>query len=152
MVEGPHRFGLAAALSCALAMLMVALGATVGIRPMLLDLAAIAFFGVLIVAGLVVDDSALHWLDRWAGELSNAMIATVALLSILLRTPFTIQYARESVPREHWKSPRFIHINCVLAWTWTAAFAITAIVGYIGDGPLHQPDNLWTNLSSRSRC
>jgi hypothetical protein len=39
----------------------------------------------------------------------------------------------------------FTRVSYVLAWVWSAAFVIIAIVGLIGDGPLDQPDNLWTN-------
>jgi hypothetical protein len=38
-----------------------------------------------------------------------------------------------------------LHINYVLTWVWTAAFLIIALIGWIGDGPLHQPDNIWMN-------
>jgi hypothetical protein len=69
----------------------------------------------------------------------------VALFSIAIHTPFTIQYAREGVEREYWDSPLFLHINYVITWVWTGAFFITAAVGYVGDGPLNEPDNVWTN-------
>lgn len=39
VVEGPHRFEVAAALACALAILIGVLGLAVGMRPELLDLA-----------------------------------------------------------------------------------------------------------------
>src|ERR1019366_3960160 len=48
--------------------------------------------------------------------------AVLALISFgsLLPTPFTEQYARESVPRELWSSPRFKEINhrLTLMWSW----------------------------------
>jgi hypothetical protein len=128
-----------------LALLIGVLGMAVGMSPKLLDLVAVAFFGLLIIVGLVVNDSGLDWLERWAGELSNLTIALVALFSIASRTPFTIQYARETTPREQWHSPLFLHINYALAWFWTGAFLVIALIGWIGDGPLHQPDNIWTN-------
>lgn len=145
VLEGPHRFEVAAASACALAILIGVLGLAVGMRPKLLDLAGIASFGGLVVIGAVAAPSTLNWLDRWSGELSNTAIALIALASILAGRPFTMPYARETTPREYWSSPLFIHINYVLTWVWTGAFALIAAVGYLGDGPLHQPDNLWTN-------
>lgn len=145
VIEGPSRFELAAILSFLLALLIGILGAAVGLRPKLLDVVAVAFFGVLIIAGLVVNESGVDWLEQWAGELSNLAIAVVALFSIAIRTPFTIQYARETTPREQWHSPLFLHINYVLTWVWTGAFLAIALVGWFGDGPLHQPDNIWMN-------
>jgi hypothetical protein len=80
-----------------------------------------------------------------AAEVSNALIAVIAGLSIAFRAPFTLAYARETTPREYWKSPLFLRINYVITGVWSAAFLLTAIVGYLGDGPLHQPGNLWTD-------
>lgn len=33
----------------------------------------------------------------------------------------------------------------MISSVWAIAFLLTAVVGYIGDGPLHQPNNIWTN-------
>ncbi len=117
----------------------------VGARPKQLDVAAIVFFVGMLIAGVLVGPGGQAWLDRWSGEVSNAMLVVVALGSIVLRAPFTIQYAREITPKENWDTPLFVHINYVLTWVWTVTFAITAIVGWYGDGPLNQPDNIWTN-------
>jgi len=145
VIEGPQRFELAAGLAFAIALLAGVLGALVGERLKLLDFAGIVFFAGLVVAGLLVDEHGLHWLERWSGEISNGAIALIAIFSIAIRMPFTIQYARETVPREHWSSPQFLHINYTITWVWAGAFVVTAIVGFLGDGPLDQPDNLWTN-------
>lgn len=144
VITGPGRFELAAAVALALSLATIVAGLLVGMRPKLLDVVGIVFFGALIVAGLVVDADGLEWLELWAGELSNIAIALVALFSIVFRAPFTIQYARESTPREYWDSPLFLKINYTITWVWTAAFVIMAIAGWIGDGPLDEPNNVWT--------
>ena len=145
VLAGPHRFELACAIALALAVLTALLGVAVGIRVKLLDAVGVAFFAVLLLIGALVGPGALQWLDRWSSELANIAIALIALGSIAFRTPFTIQYAREEVPRENWNSPLFLHVNYVITWIWAAAFVITAIAGWIGDGPLNQPDNIWTS-------
>jgi hypothetical protein len=145
VLAGPHRFELACGIALALALLTLVLGVFVGVSGKLLDVVAVLFFAVLMVIGAIVSSSGLHWLERWSSELSNVAIALIALSSIAMRTPFTIQYAREKVPREHWSSPLFLHVNYVITWVWTAAFLITAIAGWIGDGPLNKPDNIWTS-------
>jgi hypothetical protein len=145
VLEGPRRYELASAAALAIAVLEFLLGMMVGARPKSLDLAAIIFFLGMLVAGVLVDSGGQAWLDRWSGELSNVMLVAVALVSIALRAPFTIQYAREMTPEENWETPLFLHINYVITWVWTAAFSITAVVGWYGDGPLNQPDNVWTN-------
>ncbi len=144
VVEGPHRLVLAAALACGLAVATTLVGATVGVRPKLLDLTAVVFFGALIAVAALADPPTTRWLGDWAAELSNLAIAVIAGLSLALRHPFTLQYARETTDREYWTSPLFLRINDVITAVWCGTFALIAAVGYIGDGPLHQPDNIWT--------
>ena len=50
----------------------------------------------------------------------------VVLISIALRRPFTLQYAREQVPREFWTSPVFLRTNYAITAVWAASFAIMA--------------------------
>jgi hypothetical protein len=145
VVDGPSRVVLAAGLACALGALICAAGALAGKRPKLLDLTAITFFGALAIAAALASAGSRHWLGVWSEELSNAAIAFVALLSLAIRRPFTLQYARESTERTLWNTPLFLRINYVITAVWAAALVANFIVGYIGDGPLHQPNNIWTN-------
>ncbi len=145
VVGGPGRVALAAGLACGLAALLAAAGAIAGLRPKVLDVTAIVFFGALTVAAALADAGLGHWLGLWSAELCNAVIAVVAGLSIAARAPFTLQYARETTDREYWNTPLFRRINYVITAVWAVAFGLIAIVGYIGDGPLHEPNNIWTN-------
>jgi hypothetical protein len=145
ILEGPKRYELAIGVALGIAVLELVLGMVVGARPKLLDIAAIVFFMAMLLAGVFVGSGGQTWLDRWSGEVSNVMLVIIALGSIVFSAPFTIQYAREMTPSEYWTTPLFLHINYVLTWVWTVTFAITAVVGWYGDGPLNQPDNIWTN-------
>jgi hypothetical protein len=145
VIEGPQRFELAAGLAFATSCAIALANWLVGVRPKVLDDVGMAFFAGLIVAGLLVDQAGHRWLDRYSADISNLTIALIALGSIIARRPFTVQYAHETTPREHWETPRFMHINYLVTWVWTGAFVITAGVGLLGDGPLDQPDNIWTN-------
>ena len=48
-------------------------------------------------------------------------ILLVALLSILIRYPFTLQYALEAADAETAKQPGFVHANYMITWAWAAA-------------------------------
>ena len=50
-------------------------------------------------------------------------LLTIVLVSMAIGRPFTLQYARESVPRELWTQPLFVRINYVITSVWAAAFA-----------------------------
>lgn len=145
VLVGPQRFVLAVSLACGCACLIAAANWLVGVKPKVLDGVGIAFFAALVAVGLAVDDVTRHWLERWSGDLSNTLIMLIALGSIVLGKPFTVQYAHETIAPEHWQTERFTRLNYRVTWVWTGAFAITALVGFLGDGPLGQPDNIWTN-------
>jgi hypothetical protein len=86
-------------------------------RPKLLELGAVLAFAGLTVVAFTVDGSTGAWVARYARATAAALLALIALGSLLF-TPFTEQYARESVPREFWSSPRFKQINRQLTLMW----------------------------------
>ncbi len=145
VIEGPGRFELAVGLAFATALSIALANWLLGVKPKMIDGASLAFFAGLIVAGMLVDHAGQRWLDRYSSDLSNATIALIALGSVLARTPFTLQYAHETIAPELWDTPRFMRLNYRVTWVWIGAFAITALVGFLGDGPLDEPDNIWTN-------
>lgn len=55
-------------------------------------------------------------------------IFTVALISIALRHPFTLQYARETVAEATQREPTFIQVNYVLTSVWAGAMALMMAV------------------------
>lgn len=53
-------------------------------------------------------------------------IFLVSLGSIVLRMPFTLQYAREVTDAETAKLPGFLRANYTITWAWTAASLLMA--------------------------
>ncbi len=51
----------------------------------------------------------------------------IILLSLALRRPFTLQYAREQVPAAVQTSPTFVRTNYVITAVWAAAMAIVVL-------------------------
>ena len=45
------------------------------------------------------------------------------VVSLAVRRPFTLQYARETVAPELWTTPRFVRANYVITAIWAVAFA-----------------------------
>jgi hypothetical protein len=71
-------------------------------------------------------------------------IFLVSLLSIVIRHPFTLQYAREAVDAETAQLPGFLHANYLITWAWTAA-ALLMMLGNIA--LLYVPGlPLWSGL------
>jgi hypothetical protein len=57
----------------------------------------------------------------------DAGIFLVSLFSILIRYPFTLQYALEVVDAGTAKQPGFVRSNYVITWAWTAAMVLMMI-------------------------
>jgi hypothetical protein len=84
-----------------------------------LELGAVLAFAGFTVVAFTADPAISAWVARYARAIAAGVLAVISFGS-LLRTPFTEQYARESVPRRFWSSPRFKEINrrLTLMWAW----------------------------------
>jgi hypothetical protein len=54
----------------------------------------------------------------------DAGLLLIVLVSLAVRQPFTIQYARQQVDPALWHSPKFIRTNYIITGAWAAAFAV----------------------------
>jgi hypothetical protein len=79
---------------------------------------------------------------RYARGIAAAVLALIAFGSLLV-TPFTEQYARESVPKQFWGSPQFKQINRKLTMMWGSVF-LAMIPFHIAAGLL---DHKWSNIA-----
>jgi hypothetical protein len=51
-------------------------------------------------------------------------LLVIVLISLAVRQPFTLQYAREQVSRELWDRPEFVRTNYIITAVWAGAFAL----------------------------
>ena len=51
-------------------------------------------------------------------------VLAIALVSLAIRYPFTLQYAHEAVDDATRAMPRFMRTNYILTWVWSAAFVL----------------------------
>ncbi len=86
-----------------------------------LDIGSLSLFGLL----------ALYWgfiqpsLPTEAVRLIvDGGLFLIGASSIAIRTPFTLQYAREQVPETVSATPEFLRTNYIVTGVWTAAFAV----------------------------
>uniref|UniRef100_UPI003D93FFBE hypothetical protein n=1 Tax=Gordonia sp. B7-2 TaxID=3420932 RepID=UPI003D93FFBE len=141
---GPGRYEEAVSAALGLAILVVFANWRLGNTIKLLEWFDTAFFAVLAAIGLFASTGTIEWLELWGGEIANVALVCFALGSIVIRRPFTLEYAREQVDSEFWEQPLFIRTNYVITWAWVAAFAVSAIAGAIGDAVLDDSGNFWT--------
>lgn len=115
-----HDSVAAAALVALAASIAIGLPSFAAGRPKILDLGAIAAFAGFSVVALAVGSDA-DWLSEYARAIAAGLLGLIALGSLLV-TPFTEQYARETVPEEAWSSPVFKRVNRELTQMWGLVF------------------------------
>jgi hypothetical protein len=72
-------------------------------------------------------------------------VLAIALTSIAIRFPFTLQYAREVVDAETTQLPGFMRANYIITWAWTAAFLLMLVANIL---MIYQPSlPLWVGLA-----
>jgi hypothetical protein len=86
-----------------------------------LEVGSLVLFGVLTLYTLI---AAPQWTVATVRLAVDGGLFLIAAVSLLIRQPFTLQYARESVPQELWTSPIFFTTNVRITAVWTAAFAV----------------------------
>lgn len=84
-----------------------------------LDVGTILLFGGLAIyaSGWGANDSILGVRLK-----VDAGLFLIVLISIAIRRPFTLQYAREDTPEEVWNTPLFLRTNYVITGVWALAF------------------------------
>ena len=144
LITGPGRFEEAAAAAFGLSLLLVLGGHRRGTSIKFLEAFDVTYFAALVLLAQFGSDGVIKWLEHWGGEMTNIALVSFALGSILIRQPFTLQYAKESTPEELWKNPLFLHINYTITWSWVFGFGLAAVAGFYGDAVLDDSGNFWT--------
>lgn len=103
------------------AALLVRDGLSTGKTPKVLEIGTALLFGGLAFYALSI---APAWSIVGVRLRVDAGLLLIVLASIAVRRPFTLQYARERVAREHWERAQFIRSNYVITAVWALAFVV----------------------------
>lgn len=83
------------------------------------------FIGLTLYAPMADGDS---WTVAQARLRVDAGMLILVLLTLALRRPFTLEYAREKEPEYVWKNRRYARMNFAIALAWALAFAAMVAV------------------------
>jgi len=70
------------------------------------------------------------WTAQHMGVMANGALATFTWLTIVLKKPFTLDYAREHTDPSLWGNPLFIRTNIVITSVWGLIFAVNTILAW----------------------
>ncbi len=118
---GNVPFRVAVVIACAIS---VALSGQALLRhhlPKVIEAGGTIVFVILLLLTFLTNDV---FLERWLQPLTNGGLFLIALVSILIGKPFTLQYAREHAPPEVVETPDFFQVNLLITWVWVSAFAV----------------------------
>lgn len=108
--------------------------------PKILNIGSLVLFAVIAVVGFVGGSDVDRWLYEWGRPLVGVILGLFILVTVPVM-PFTEEYARQSVPREYWSSPRFRRINRVLSAAWGVAILIIGLASVVVAALDAQPDS-----------
>ena len=92
-----------------------------GQTPKLLELGSLILFGGLAIYSAVRGPS---WSIVGVRLAVDVGLLIIIVASLALRRPFTLQYAREQVPREVWAHPLFTRVNYLITAVWALALVV----------------------------
>jgi hypothetical protein len=86
-----------------------------------LELGSLILFGLLVGYTLIAMP---HWTVARVRLAVDSGLLAIALVSLAIDRPFTLQYARERVPEALWATPVFLTTNRIITAVWAGAFAV----------------------------
>lgn len=143
VISGPGRFEIATGLALALSLVFLVISHHKGSRLKAFEVFDLAFFAAFFALGFVVGTEGRTWLETWGGEVSNIALVAFVAVTLAIRHPFTLAYARETTPREYWGTPAFRSINDAITWVWLGAFVVQASFAYVGNLLDTDAANFW---------
>lgn len=87
----------------------------------ILEIGTAALFGGLVAYTLL---AAPEWTVATVRVAVDTGLFAIAAVSLAIRQPFTLQYARERVPEPIWALPVFYTTNRAITLVWAIAFAL----------------------------
>lgn len=102
----------------------------IGIRDFLhakmlrvLDVGCLVLFALLALYAGFIQPSLTVQAVRFIADIGLLLLA---LGSIAMRNPFTLEYVREEMPESFSQTPRFLRLNYILTSVWTFALTVMA--------------------------
>ncbi|NKQ25261.1 hypothetical protein [Streptomyces galbus] len=119
-----HAIGVAA-LAAVLAALIALAADRPPWPPKILTACSLVLFAVLAVLGFALVDDRSR-LATWGGA-GVGIVLGLAVLALVPVMPFTMQFARQTVPSPRWHTPSFRRINRVLSTAWGLALVALGV-------------------------
>jgi hypothetical protein len=109
-------------------LMVIALDAFRGRSIKVLGAGSAILFAALACYLVLVDSS---WSNSQVKLTIDAGILAISLVSLAIRRPFTLQYAREMVDAKTAQLPEFLKASYVITWAWSLAFVLMVLANVL---------------------
>jgi phytoene dehydrogenase-like protein/intracellular septation protein A len=111
-----------------------------------MEVVSLAFFAIHAIVSLALGND---FLIHYGPAVNGLVLAGMAWGSLLAKSPFTYEYAREDWPREYWDNPMFIRINQIITGVWGVIFLVNAGLGALSIAfpQYNMLLNVWLNFT-----
>ena len=91
-----------------------------------MEVVTLGYFVVHTILTLVLGSSFL----KTYGPVANSMVlALMAFGTLVMKNPFTYQYAKEDWDKSYWNDPAFVRINEIITGAWGWIFTVNTLLG-----------------------
>lgn len=113
--------------------LVVALALSVVMAALKLHRGIIMWVGLVFFTAATIAVVGFHnmWTIRHLGVLANGALALGSWGTLLIRRPFTLEYARQHTDPAKWDDPLFIRVNVLLTAVWAATFTVNTALAWV---------------------
>lgn len=101
----------------------------------ILQWGSLIFFAACAV---LVNGLKIIWVAENMDILANCYLAGLVWISIALKKPFTLQYARRNLPEDRWNDVHVVRACTVIALVWACLMTLSAVVSAVKHSNLVQ--------------
>jgi all-trans-retinol 13,14-reductase len=91
----------------------------------LMDLTSIFYFSIAVAGTFIFN---LNTFVESSGFLGYSALSIMALFSLILKQPYTLQFSKRDYPETYWKDRTFLVINNIITIVWAGIFSINAVI------------------------
>jgi all-trans-retinol 13,14-reductase len=91
-----------------------------------MEVVTLGYFAIHAIITLVAGSP---FLKAYGPIVNSLVLAGMAFGTLVMKNPFTYQYAKEDWDKSYWNDPAFIKINEIITGVWGGIFTVNALLG-----------------------
>ena len=91
----------------------------------LMDLTSIFYFSIAVAGTFIFS---LNTFVESSGFLGYSALSIMALFSLIIKQPYTLQFSKRDYPEIYWKNRTFLAINNIITMAWAGVFSLNAVI------------------------